>query len=312
MKKKIGFIIVALLLLSLLSVQALSEGTAFPGQYVELDNGTKIWVSKYGEGEKAIVFFAGFGSYSPELEFIPMIEDIIKQSSQYTVYVYDYPGTGYSGEASDPRTMENITGEINETMEKLGIQRFTPIVHSLSGAYLLYYVNQYPEQIDALICIDNSVPEQTNYTDYEEMNEYYDAAIAEMSAIDWSIITPEDNPEFLYLPDGYEFTNDQLVLYLEFLSKSLNPTFIDELNRIQENLTKALGMHFPDDLSVLMMVSTQTQEDPEGIPEWHELHEALVTSDKHEMIIVQGTHYLHYDARSEITSLIIDFLNNME
>lgn len=295
-----------LMVLAMFPLGALAEEDFYTGDYVELDSGDKIWVSKFGDGDRNIVFFAGFGAPSPTYEFIPMIKEINEKLPEYTVYVYEYPGTGKTGDVDAERNVPNITAEIHETMSKLGIESFTPIVHSISGAYLLSYVNEYPEQVERIICIDNSVPKQALTTPYDEMYEYYDGAIAEIKAIDWSTVTYETNPEYYYLPNDFEFSDDELNRYTEYISRSYNDTMVNELYRMEENLTSILDATFPEDLPVIMFVSTGTQAE---LPDWHDLHQAMVMSDNHEMHIIDGSHYLHFDARDEMMPMIIEYLS---
>ena len=74
--------------------------------------------------------------------------------------------------------------------------------------------------MERIICIDNSLPKQSLTTPYEEMYEHYDGAIAEIKAVDWSTVTAESNPDYYYLPKGYDFSEEELSRYTEFLSRS--------------------------------------------------------------------------------------------
>ena len=71
-----------------------------------------------------------------------------------------------SDEASTPRTVENYCSELHGLMEYLGIDEYTLIGHSISGAHAVYYANQYPDEVTAFIGIDASVPHKSRIPDH--------------------------------------------------------------------------------------------------------------------------------------------------
>lgn len=311
-KKSYSLLLILLALLLMNPLQSLAERMVLPGQYVTLDNGVEIWVSQYGEGTKDIVFFAGLGATSPTFEFIPMIEKINEMLPEYTVHVYEYPGTGNSKSTDIPRTIENITNEIDETMNKLGIERFISIAHSLSGTYMLYYSNQHPEKMEGIVCLDNSVPKQAEFWDYDLLHTYYEEDIVAMEKIDWDTATREEYPDYFYLPPMYEYSEEALALFKEYLKKTLNPTMMNEIKKMGENLVKAKELRFPDDIPLLMLLSNEKEEGPYDTAGWISMHEELITNqEKHGIIVVEGSHYLHYDAFEEILPLILEFLTGL-
>lgn len=295
-------------LLLLLPLQGLANDFILPGQFVQIDNGMPIWVSRYGTGDKPIVFLAGLGAESPTLEFKPMAEELIATNPAYSVYVIEYPGTGLSNQTKTPRTIENITSELHSVIEKLGIAPFMPIVHSISGIYMLYYIDQYPEDVKGFIGIDNSVPAQAEAIDYSIMIEYVDQ-IHEMTNIPVEEINPEDHPEFYINVNDYTYSDAEEALFMQLFRNTYNPTVFDEVKRITENCAAARNLKFPADLPVLMLVARESSIEPDGIPGWIEMHEELMTSDKHEMIVLDGPHYLHFAIRNEIMPIIFEYLN---
>lgn len=57
-----------------------------------------------------------------------------------------------------------------------------------------------------------------------------------------------------------------------------------------------------------LLFSRESGGGEEGIPKWFEMHEALLNSDMHCMILFDGPHYLHFTMRTEMMKDIFAFL----
>lgn len=82
------------------------------------------------------------------------------------------PGYGLSSQTKRARTSKNIVEEIHKVVEKLDIDSFTLVGHSLGGIYGLDYIDSYPNDVRAFVGLDNSVPDQP-WVEYEDgMNNF--------------------------------------------------------------------------------------------------------------------------------------------
>lgn len=118
--------------------------------YTEI-NGKQQYVLTWGHGEPIVVFLSGGGS---DLEdFQPVQSEISKMTRTIS---YDKLGIGKSELANMPRTLENVTNELRELLEKEKMID-SPIIlvgHSMGGFVARYYLHLYPENVKGLILID--------------------------------------------------------------------------------------------------------------------------------------------------------------
>lgn len=302
-------LLLVVLVLCLLPLQGLGEEVLeIPGSFVTTNDGIPLWVTRYGTGDKAIVFLAGLGASSATLEYKPMAQELLAADDGYSVYIIEYPGTGFSPQTKTPRTIENITTELHDVLGKLGLSSFTAVGHSISGLYMLYYVNQYPGEVNAFIGIDNSVPAQGELIDYTSIGPLLEEMAAGLD-IPFEEINPEDHPEFYILVNDYEYTDAEQALYMQLTRNSLNATVLNEYSLVNHNCDAAMDMSFPAELPVLLLVSRESGEGEEGIPGWFEMHEALLGGHLHSMILYDGPHYLHFVVRTEMMKDIFAFLD---
>ena len=121
--------------------------------------GGHLNVYRHGETGPTIVMLTGYGTPAPALDFAPLIREL----EGYQVVVVEGFGYGYSDTEAPPRTIENITSELHEAVTALDLEEpYILLGHSIAGIYDLYYANQYPEEVSAVIGIDASLPGQIN------------------------------------------------------------------------------------------------------------------------------------------------------
>lgn len=268
------------------------------GQMVEVD-GKKMCVDIKGSGRKVIVLLPGFASTSPVLEMAPLADQL---KDEYTVVTVEPFGYGLSDETSKERSIENMTEELHTLLHQLGYKKYTLMAHSLSGLYSIYYANQYPEEVEAFVGIDSSVPKQVQYEEPAEnlMGQYklqrllYDAGIIRLlAAIDSEGVVPQIK--------GYEFSQEQSEVYKKlFYRVPLNDTSLNEFAMSDANFAKATDLSFPEDIPVLYFLSSENCEDSE---KWYALHEEVIKDTEHsEILVLEGTHYLHYEYSAEMAA----------
>lgn len=123
-----------------------------------------------GSGPKTLVFLSGGGTCSPILDFKSLYSLL---SDEYRIVVVEKFGYGYSDVVDEERTIQTILSETRSALEKAGIEGpYVLCPHSMSGIEALYWAQEYPDEIEAIIGLDMAVPEY-----YENMkmflNEVY-------------------------------------------------------------------------------------------------------------------------------------------
>ena len=132
------------------------------GKLVEVD-GHQMSVYVEGNGDKTIVFLSGGGTCSPILDFKSLYSTL---SDDYKIVVVEKFGYGFSDVVEKERSVDAILSDTRTALEKAGVEGpFVLCPHSMSGLEALYWAQQYPEEVEAIIGLDMSVPNA--YEDYK-------------------------------------------------------------------------------------------------------------------------------------------------
>lgn len=266
------------------------------GQLVDVD-GKKMNVLVRGEGDETIVLLPGFGTAAPALDFLPLISEL---ESSYRVVAVEPFGYGLSDGTDKARTTENITSEVHEALQQLGITSYVLGGHSIAGIYGLHYANTYRDEVTAFVGVDTSVPGQPGMDD--------ELPIGPMQAAkSLGIMRMLTAGGDVY--DGLPFdekTKEQMIMLSN--KNSLSSTYVNEMEHFGPNFTEALGTTFPADLPVLLFA----QEKNPDIPSWIALHtEQAASVDNGELILLDGGHYLHHTLSPEIAQATKKFLSGL-
>jgi len=120
------------------------------GHFVEIQ-GKQQHVLTLGKGQPVIVFINGGGSDLKDFDFVQ------KEISKITKTIsYDKLGIGKSELTDSQRTLENVSAELKELLEKEGINDVPMIFvgHSMGGYVARYYLHRYPKNLEGIIMID--------------------------------------------------------------------------------------------------------------------------------------------------------------
>lgn len=144
-------------------------------QFIEIRGKKQYYVNK-GEGNPVVVFVAGLG---PTMDDFFEIQNKISKTTQ--TFCYDRAGVGKSESFNNDRSLENISIELKELLEKVEITKpFILVGHSRGGLIVRFFANKYPDKVCGLILIDPALPEHRSMkrslrTDKEkvEFDTYY-------------------------------------------------------------------------------------------------------------------------------------------
>lgn len=267
------------------------------GESVTVD-GKSMNVVVAGEGEETIVLLPGLGTAAPALDFHPLIAEL---QDTYRVVAVEPFGTGLSDQTDVERTAENITREVHDALNELGIDRYTLMGHSISGIYALTYTAAYPEEVTAFVGIDSSVPDQPGWDDPIPTS-----TISTLSALGLTRVLSGIGPDpYEGLPYDAETKDRMQVLNAR---NAAAPTMLDEMDHAPANFAAVSGASFPSDLPVLLFVADEDAE----VPGWLELHEAQAASvDRGEVVRIDGGHYLHHTQSPELAAQTRTFLDSL-
>lgn len=123
-------------------------------QFVEIRGKKQYYLSK-GNGEPVIVLVTGLG---PTMDDFAEIQN--KLSKNNRVICYDRAGIGNSESYNNERNLENISNELKELTDAIGLNKpFLLVGHSRGGLIARYFVNKYPDKVKGLVLIDPAIPE---------------------------------------------------------------------------------------------------------------------------------------------------------
>ena len=264
------------------------------GETVTVD-GKNMNVLISGTGDQTIVLLPGLGTAAPALDFAPLIAAL---DDDVRVIAVEPFGTGLSDQTDSPRTAENISGEVHAALQRLGVDRYALMGHSIAGIYALTYTATYPEEVTAFIGIDSSVPDQPGADE----------------AIPTSVIVTLANLGITRILNGIAEDpyaglpyDESMKAQMALLStrNTAAATMVDEMDRTPANFAAVRGTTFPTDLPVLLFVATEDAD----VAGWIELHEAQAASVDHgKLIELAGGHYLHHTLSAEIAQGARTFL----
>ncbi|MBD3861569.1 alpha/beta hydrolase [Bacillus sp. 28A-2] len=268
------------------------------GKKVVVD-GKHMNVLIQGDGKETIVLLPGYGTPSPVLDFKPLVDEL---SPYYRVVVIEPFGYGLSDDTDKVRTSQNIMDEIHECLQKLNINKYTLMGHSISGIYGLEYVNQYEKEVQAFVGIDSSVPKQ------DTGEEFPVSSLQLLNQSGFYRLLLKLNPEQVLMPKVDDHTRAQIKM-LTFRN-FLNESQASEAENFTNNFKNAQRLHFPKNLPVVFYLADQSEADT---PNWKAMHEDLLKNSNHGKIVTfKADHYLHHTKSKEMAADLREFLSNIE
>lgn len=129
--------------------------SCYESDFVPVENGQKIWTLKFNPSAQRtpLVLVHGFGG---GVGLWAMNVDILAENR--TVYAFDVLGFGRSSRpqlSSDPEEAEEqFVDSIEQWREKIGLNKFVLLGHSLGGYLASSYAIKYPSRVKHLILAD--------------------------------------------------------------------------------------------------------------------------------------------------------------
>jgi pimeloyl-ACP methyl ester carboxylesterase len=143
-----------IIILSLICFSFIDKPKKDKQLFIEIRGKKQYYLSK-GNGEPVIVFITGLG---PTMDDFEVLQNNLCKTNR--VICYDRAGIGNSESYNNERTLENISSELNELLDAIGLKRpFLLVGHSRGGVIARYFVDKYPGKVIGLVLIDPAIPE---------------------------------------------------------------------------------------------------------------------------------------------------------
>lgn len=270
------------------------------GKLVEVD-GHQMSVYVEGNGNKTIVFLSGGGTCSPILDFKSLYATL---SDDYRIVVVEKFGYGFSDVVDKERGIASILEDTRTALAKADVQGpYVLCPHSMSGIEALYWAQQYPEEVEAIVGLDMAVPGA--YEDYKinmpmlKLSQFaarvgitrFLPGVAESDAIRYGTLS--DTEKEIYRAVFYE--------------KTATTTMLKEVECVKEN-AEIVGKNGVPKVPMLLFVSNGrgTGWDEEKWREYQNSYIEYVENGK--LINLDCSHYVHDYEYERISEEIRVFL----
>ncbi|MBU3188303.1 alpha/beta hydrolase [Clostridium bowmanii] len=272
------------------------------GQTINVD-GKNMQAYVTGTGEKTIVLLSGLGTASPITDFMPLAERL---SDDYKVVILECFGYGFSDTIKEERSSANIVKEIRTALNELKIDGpYILMPHSISGIYSMYYAVNYPKEVEAIICIDVSTPNQTKIDKNANMSPNLTLLNTFGIVRDITYLLPS-------VDDGMNKNNYYSIeqVKMEKMATAWNSgniSVINEFNMVNKNTEELYDVKYPNILPILSFLSTDSMDSNK---KWLPLHKQLISnSDIQKIEVLSGDHYLHWTNADKIAKVSKEFIS---
>ena len=227
------------------------------GQMLEVD-GNRMCVYSEGEGEHTLVFMSGWGTPSPTLDFKCLYSLL---SDEYRIVVVEKFGYGFSDTVDTERSFDTILRQDREALEKAGINGpYILCPHSLSGLEAILWAQKFPDEVEAIVSLDMTLPnvgdiiDVTDKAAYREVRQY---KLLRFLGLDIGFIRiPFIRDKFI--DDDEALSDEDNAIYSALIcEKALNDTMLNEYLEIPKVIEEIKDAPKPD-IPMLMFLSTLT------------------------------------------------------
>lgn len=273
------------------------------GQLVEV-NGHQISLYTEGQGDKTLVFLSGGGTCSPILDFKALYSTL---SGEHRIAVVEKLGYGFSDVVDVERSIASILADTRAALAAAGIDGpYVLCPHSMSGIEALYWAQQYPEEVEAIIGLDMAVPQA--YEDYRiNMPMLRLSQLAAQFGITRLLpgIAESDAIKYGTLTDS-----EKDIYRAVFYAKTATVTMLNEVRHIKEN-AKLVEQGGVPQVPMLLFVSngSGTGWDTDEWCAYQEDYAQHVENAR--LLMLDCPHYVHDHAYDTISREIKAFLADM-
>jgi pimeloyl-ACP methyl ester carboxylesterase len=294
-----------------------------PGQMVDL-GGYRMHIYCQGSGSPTVVLDAGLGDFSPIWDLVqPEVARFVR------ICAYDRAGLGWSERGPNPRTVQDIVGELHTLLAEAAIEGpYVLVGHSMGGAYVRAYAVQYPDEVVGMVLVDSAHEEQdTRYPSaFADVNAQVRAQMAQFLLVPQLVnslgilaMSPQDYPD-MYLPPLSEATQEiykgvilsdtryfatvaEQYAHLEDNYAELRDMHITTLGDIPLVVLSAAGPEIPDSFGL------SAEEVAEVQAAWDEMQAELagLSSRGERVFAEESAHHIQFDQ----PELVIDAIRRV-
>ena len=222
-------------------------------QLVEVD-GHNMSIYEAGEGEHSLVFMAGSGAPTPIIDyksFATRFED------DYRIVIIEKFGYGFSDEFDGARDVETRVNQNRKALKAAGLTGpYVLCPHSYSGLEAVYWAQNYPDEVEAIIGLDMAVPRA-----YDMYNDKIIESVKKAASVNRIFRNMGIVRLFVGGTIPEEFTEEEKKIITAVICKSYgNKTAANESDYIISDLAVIDSKGIPD-IPTLLIISDGTITD---------------------------------------------------
>lgn len=269
------------------------------GQIVEVDN-HNMSIYTEGKGEKTLVFLSGSGTASPILDFKSFYSLL---SDDYQIVVIEKFGYGSSDIVDDERSFNTILRQDREALSKVGITGpYILCPHSMSGLEAILWAQTYPDEVEAIVGLDMSLPRAYDHFDFD--------GIVTLQKL--AVFARELGLTRFYYADAalpQALSKEEKEIYRAIGCKAaFNETVLKEGQAIPEACKTIDRMPKPD-IPMLMFVSNGKET---GIDNWIDIQKEYASDLSDAKVIeLNCGHYVHNFKQEQICAEMKVFIEGL-
>jgi pimeloyl-ACP methyl ester carboxylesterase len=271
------------------------------GNMVEV-NDHQMHVHTEGDGEETFVFMSGGGTSSPVLDFKSLYSLF---SDTYEIVIVEKAGYGFSEVTETSRDLDTMLSETREALLKSGVKGpYILLPHSMSGIEALYWAQQYPDEVKAIVGLDMAVPAAYESYPINMSLVHLSAFAATTGLIRWIPGIAENDA----IKHGRLTDEEEDLYHAVFYRRTMTENMVNEIKEIKANAKIVEENEMPD-VPMLLFVSDGEGTGLDG-ESWREYQQVFTEEQvSAELIELDASHYIHnieYEKIAEETEKFIE------
>lgn len=264
------------------------------GEKIEIKGKNINIVEKGLENNQVVIIDPGYGTTAPGLDFMPLMDEL---SQTYHVIAIEPFGYGDSDTIGSPRTVENITDELHQVIQKLGYTKYILCSHSISGVYSLYYLDKYQDEVTGFIGMDTSVPNQLEYTG----NTFLPILRKWSNKLGLIRIASRIHPEWFMANNQYYSDETKSQIRYRLYRDFANVDNLDEGRHFTDNWNKIKDLHYPRDIKRIFFLTKKEDKDKD----WRYIEtQNAFEKNNGKIYLMDGSHYIFRDNFMKMSQII--------
>ena len=271
------------------------------GTLVEVD-GRQMSVYTQGGGAETLVFLSGSGTCSPILDF----KALYSQLGGYQIAVPERFGYGFSDVTDLSKDLDTVLEQTRAALAAAGLEPpYVLCPHSMSGLEAVYWAQQYPDEVQAIIGLDMSTPAA-----YEEMT--ISAPLLRLLQFGGAVGLTRFIPglsDSAAIQSGALSEDEQNVYRAIFYRRTMTDDMVNEALCVKDNAKAVAGGGMPQ-VPFLLFCSDGSGGTGFSKEDWRAIQAGFAAECwDAQLIELDCGHYIHDFEYERIAAEIKDFLN---